>query len=293
MSRAPHAHAHALRAAARGCALAALALLGLAARPAAAGPLAQAFAQGAPPAALAAASPAELRAAAQGPDLEERAIARALLVWQADPIAAAEAFARPTVQSRKGTALLPVSTDEAAGPVYLLRALAPGRAADERAAALAAAAKAEPAWVELAPLLLDEPDAQLRRLVADLLVGSAPAAAEAPLRRAAADPEAEVRAAALRSISGHPAGARWPGLIEDGLHDVNPMVRAEAARAAGYHGLAALSPLLQALLADPEPTVRLDAVRALRRVDPQALADRRAALSADPDARVRQAALAP
>ena len=271
-------------------ALAALLLL-LAPPVAAAGPLAQAFAGGAAPAALAATPIAQLQAAAQaGADAEERAVARALLFWQAEPAAAAEAFSRPTVESRKGTALLPVERGDAAGPVYLLRALSPAGAPADRAAALAAAAKADPSWAALAPRLLATEDAAQRRLVADLLVDVDPAVADAPLRRAAADPEVQVRAAALRAISGQSSGARWTGLVEDGLQDVNPVVRAEAARAAGYHGLSALSPLLQSLLADADASVRLDAVRALGRVDPQALADRRAALAADPDARVRQAA---
>lgn len=110
------------------------------------------------------------------------------------------------------------------------------------------------------------------------------------LRRELGHEDPTRRRDVVRMLSGHPA-ERVSELVLEAMNDPEPIVRVEAAEAAGRLRLrAAVSPLLD-WMNDPEPRARLAAGRALGRIgDPRALASLTRALG-DTDAAVRRGAV--
>jgi HEAT repeat protein len=114
-----------------------------------------------------------------------------------------------------------------------------------------------------------DPDPGARRVSTEILADALPPGAVEALRRALADDDPEVRAAALRGLAGAP-----DGMAEDMvplLSDAEPRVRIAAAQAVAAHSEpSALGPRVRPLLEDPDPEVRAAAAGALLPSDDQA-----------------------
>jgi hypothetical protein len=224
-----------------------------------------------------------------------RARAGAALVWRRDaPLAEAITTLAP-VSTRTGAARFTDARvrSAAATPLLLERLLSGVGTSGDRAAIVEAVRFSEGHWSDaVAGLVAAERDPAVREQLVGALrhADSEDAAAALPL--AAKDTSPAVRAAAMRAIGSREDGATYAPLALTALTDVDPDVRAHAARAVGWLGLSAGWDDVVALLADPDAEVRLKAVAALERLDPAAAAAlpaMRARLT-DPDARVARAA---
>lgn len=138
----------------------------------------------------------------------------------------------------------------------------------------------------------DEPDAWVRSVLVESIRHSDAELALSVLSDAARDDDAEVRAAAVRSIGWVDGGAQLEAVLVTAMSDDSADVRVNAARAAGWKGLDGAWDALRGLLSDDDAQVRLRALRALQRID----AERAAGLSeldalvSDADAKVARAA---
>jgi HEAT repeat protein len=150
-------------------------------------------------------------------------------------------------------------------------------------------ARADRAAVSAVAAALDDPDAGVRRLAAELLGDLDPAEAEPALERAVRDEDADVRATAMRSLvrsSAFGASEVIPPLLRDPSPDV---------RAAALDALAAFRAdraRARPLLADEDPLVRARAASVLLErggTDPEARSTFEE-LATSPDAVVRAAA---
>ena len=180
-----------------------------------------------------------------------------------------------------------------ATPLLLERALGTPDPA-LRAALVEVAARAGGAWSgPVAALVEADADARVRALAAELLDDADPAAAALGLPVGARDPDAGVRAAAMRAIGGREDGDAYRALLAAGLADASPEVRRAAARSAGWLDQTQLYGAVAELLSDADAEVRLSALHAAARLDGARLAADPAltALVADPDPRVSRAAL--
>jgi HEAT repeat protein len=107
-----------------------------------------------------------------------------------------------------------------------------------------------------------DPDPGTRRISTQILADALPPGAVEALRRALADDDPEVRAAALRGLAGAPDG--MAGEIVPLLSDAEPRVRIAATQAFAAHSeSSALGPRVRPLLEDPDPEVRAAAAGAL------------------------------
>lgn len=224
----------------------------------------------------------------------ETAVAEA---WRDHPLEAAAAAKAEPITTRNG---MPRFVGEEvrnphATPILLARVADPREDLGERVALVEAAVRSGGDWDGVVVgLLAEEPEPALRRMLAEVLREADPAEAAAGLARAAADPAAEVRAAAMRAIGGRKDGATLADALMPGLGDADAAVRRDAARALGWLGVAQGWAGIEPLLADPSAEVRLAALRALERLDRPRLARLPAlrALDGDPDPRVARAAAA-
>ena len=112
------------------------------------------------------------------------------------------------------------------------------------------------------------------------------------LRRAFADPETEVRIAAVRRSASHTVCERLAAELRNALADRDAGLRAEAAKTIGVLKIEAAQGELVTALGDGSPEVRLEAMRALDSISPGSLAGTAAvvALRSDPDVRVAELA---
>lgn len=123
-----------------------------------------------------------------------------------------------------------------------------------------------------------------------------PTASEPTVTRLAAiaadDPQATVRAWALRALVGVTAPADLGPALTRAAADAAPGVRIGAARALGKGGVPGAGPLLARLLADPDPGVRVEAVTAVGAAMGDAAPAMLRDVLAGPDAGLRAAAVA-
>lgn len=112
------------------------------------------------------------------------------------------------------------------------------------------------------------------------------------MRRAFADPETEVRLAAVRRAASHAVCERLASELRNALTDRDATLRAEAAKSIGALKIEAARDELVTALGDGSAEVRLEAMRALDAIAPGSLAGTAAvvALRSDPDARVAELA---
>ncbi len=145
------------------------------------------------------------------------------------------------------------------------------------------------AMVELASQQQDE---RLRSVMVASLRYADDAWALQGLRAGLQDTSELVRAEAARAAGWHDSGATLASELISASSDDDAYVRAMAARSLGYLQLSAAFDSLALLLADPEARVRLQAINALERLDPQRLAEQPllAVLARDPDPAVARAA---
>ncbi len=238
-------------------------------------------------------------AAAGEDDWRLRARAGAAEAWRLDPANAARIATIGPVVTRNGALRFTARElrSPSAAPLLIERLLGGAGTSAERAALAAALPLTRGDWAEaVAEMLATEADPGVRAQLAGALE-QAPspddsADAALGLKRAAADPDAAVRAAAMRAIGGRADGAALGSVVVRGFADPDASVRAFAARAAGYLGLAEAWGPVSGLLVDDVAEVRLRAVAALERLDPAAAASlpALAALRTDADVRVARAA---
>jgi hypothetical protein len=145
---------------------------------------------------------------------------------------------------------------------------------------------------DVVALFHGEPAADVRAVLVAGAADFSAADAEPFLVDALRDPAAPVRAAALRALSQHPAGAAWGRLAALSTTDADATVRALAVRHLGWSGDRGGWDLAAAALEDAAPEVRLAALRAVERLDAPRAAGLAAVqrLAADPDAAVATAA---
>ncbi len=242
------------------------------------------------------ASESQLKAWETGEDWEKRVTAMDVRAWQYDQVVASVAWTVEPSQTR-----LPafrfmdprLEVPAAAGP--LLARLVHGRESlDVRVAIVEAITRTGGDWPEvLADMLPDEADVATRTVMVE-------AARRAPIEHAVellklgfTDKVASVRAAAAETCPWVDANGALDGLVILALADVDAIVRAEAARAAGWMRIEdSWTPIVK-LLGDPDPRVRLQAVKALQRLDPADTAGlpEVGALKQDADTKVQRAAI--
>jgi HEAT repeats len=226
---------------------------------------------------------------------QERHDARLALAWRADPDAAALAWEGTPVLSRTMVPLFtgPDFHGEVAGVVLVDRLRRGEVSTDWRGGLALAAVRAGGVPAEdLIGLFRDEPSAEARAVLLDVLKDAEKGLALAGLAEAMADDSATVRAAALQVLGGRADGAARADLVLTGTRDADPEVRAAAFQAVGWLGLSDLWDAAVVGLADPQARVRMKALRALERLD----ADRAVtlpevqAMSQDPDTSVASVA---
>ncbi len=241
------------------------------------------------------ASESQLKSWETGDDWEKRVTAMDVRAWQYDQVVASVAWTVEPAQTR-----LPafrfmdprLESPAAAGP--LLARLVHGReSVDVRVAIVEALTRTGGDWPEvLADMLPEETDVATRTMMVE-------AARRAPIEHAVdllklgfADKTASVRAAAAETCPWVDANGALEGLVLLALADTDPIVRAEAARAAGWMRIEdSWTPIVK-LLGDPDARVRLQAVKALQRLDPADTAGlpEVGALKHDADTKVQRAA---
>lgn len=215
--------------------------------------------------------------------------------WRDHPVEAAAAANATPITTRNG---LPRFVGEdvwnpVATPILLERAFDPSEPLPLRVALVEAAVRSDGDWSEAVVGQLGvEREAELRRMLAEVLREAEPGPAAVGLARASRDPDAAVRAAAMRAIGGRADGAVLSDALLRGLRDSDAKVREEAARSTGWLSLDQGWDGLATLLGDADPDVRLNAVRALERLDAARLRGlpELTALRADIDPRVARAA---
>lgn len=196
--------------------------------------------------------------------------ASASAAWREHPVEARAASEAEPIRTRTGQPRFvgeevwnPLAT-----PVLLERLIEGDEDSAVRVALVEAAVRSGGEWSEVVVGQLQvEADPTVRRMLAEVLRDADAGPAAEGLRRAAQDPDADVRAAAMRAVSGRPDGIRYEGLVQAGLSDPHADVRQHAARAAGWLRLAQSWDALEALLSDESDEVRLNALRALERLD--------------------------
>lgn len=110
-------------------------------------------------------------------------------------------------------------------------------------------------------------------------------------RQGLADPVGLVRAEAARSAGWHADGDRLTGELIAALEDSDTEVRAAAARSLGVLRIDAAFGPVSGLLADDDAEVRLQALHAVERIDPDRARPIAAPLLSDGDARVARLAV--
>jgi len=256
-------------------------------------------------AALAAAPTAEVLSARAAPtsvtprgDLRAWALQADAAAHAADPALTAMAWSAEPGVTRAGTARFnrpELESPAAAGPLFA-RLLLAGEAPEVRAALVEAIARTGGDWAPaMVRLQAAEADAWVRLFILESARRAPEREALVLLRGGVVDPEARVRAAAVRAIPAVPtAAAAMSREVLAALGDPSAEVRAGAARSAGWMGLQGASQGLSSLVSDAGPEVRLAALRALERLHGAGGAPtQRAAqaLSEDVDPGVRRAAL--
>lgn len=239
-----------------------------------------------------AATAAELAAPATGWQAD---LARAVV--QAERSAPAAVRALRTLQpltTRAGTLRLvgdPLDA-ETASPVLaarLLQSTDPGL----RSALAEALPRTGGDWAPwTAHLAATEADPSVRAVLLEALERAPRATALPALVVGLSDDDAGVRAAAVRTLADHEAGATQAAALVARLKDPDPAVRAAAGQALGWFAHAPAWNALEASVADEDATVRLRALRALQRIDARRAADSAAVQSAtrDLDPKVSRAA---
>jgi len=236
-----------------------------------------------------------LEALAEHPDWRVRVQAMAALSARRDPaLAATVASAQPSM-SRAGVLRFadPALVQDAAVPLMVDRLVHGGDDAQGRAAIVDMLRRTRGDWTDAVVALIPaEPDPWARAAMVAALEKAPGASAMDGIRAAAADPAAQVRAAAMRAVGGRSDGAEQADIVLAGLSDPEPQVRADAAQAAGWRHIAAAWAPLVGLLADRDASVRLRALRGLQKLDPAQAAHLPLvdALCHDPDPKVQAAA---
>lgn len=217
------------------------------------------------------ASESTLKAWEAGTDWRNRVTAMDVRAWQYDQSTAAAAWTLSPAATRLPALRLldpRLETPAAAGPL-LARLAWGGEAPDVRVALVEALVRTGGDWSPVVVAMFpDEVDVPTRAMMVQVARRAPPADALTLVRQGFADRAAPVRAAAAETcpwVEGHEA---LDGLVVAALADPDPVVRAEAARSAGWMEIASSwSPIVK-LLGDADAGVRLQALRALQRLDP-------------------------
>jgi hypothetical protein len=241
------------------------------------------------------ATESQLSAWEAGPDWKKRVTALDVQAWQYDRSVAVMAWTSVPVPTRAGSLRLvdpSLETPSAAGPL-LARLTWGNEDTPVRAALVDALPRTQGAWpAVLAFMLPDERDPVVRAATMETARFAPPAEAAAILVQGFGDSVGEVRAAAVRTtpyVAVHKP--LEPGIV--GLFaDADAVVRAEAARAAGWLQIAESWEPLVKLLADTDARVRASAVRSLQRLDAAEAAElpQIESLKQDKDLKVQRAA---
>lgn len=238
----------------------------------------------------------ELGAWATGTDWKKRVTALDVRAWQYDRSVAMTAWTADPAPTRSGTLRMVDPTLEspaAAGPL-LARLTWGNETPNVRVALVEALPLTGGGWpAVLAFMLPDEKDPAVRAATMGVARYSPAAEAAAILVQGFGDGVPDVRAAAIRNTPYVTIHAQLEPGVLGALADTDALVRAEAARAAGWLQIHdAWDPLVK-LLADPDSRVRLTAVRSLQRLDAAEAADlpQIDTLKRDKDSKVQRAAM--
>lgn len=207
---------------------------------------------------------------AQAADWRADLDARVSAAWREHPVEATAATRAEPIHTRTGQPRFVGEEvwNPAATPILLERLIEGQEEPAVRIALVEAVVRSGGDWSEsVVGLLQVEPDAAVRRMLAEVLREAEAGPAAEGLGRAFRDPESAVREAAMRAIAGRADGARFEALVQAGLFDRDAGVRQHAARAAGWLHLGQSWGAIEALLSDESAEVRLSALRALERLD--------------------------
>ncbi len=188
--------------------------------------------------------------------------------------------------------------DNPAAAAIFVRRLAEEPSAEVRMALIEALPRTGGDWFDGVMAHLDsEREPQVRKAVMAIMIRAEPSRAATGIARGLQDADPLVRAeAAVAAGSLPPAEVQQRPELLSRLHELlaeaHAPSRAGAARSLGILGLIASFEAIEPLLGDGEAAVRLQALRALVRLDPERAAGLPAvrALRADPDSKVSRAA---
>ena len=201
---------------------------------------------------------------------EVRLQAQVVQIWRRDPDRAKLCWSSKPGITRNGMPRFagePWRGPEAAS-LLLERFIQGSDDTETRAALIAGLQHTDGDWSEAVVSLLEtEPESRIREVMADVLRHADAGVVWEGLTHAAADPEAEVRAAAMRSIGSRADGADGTALLLTALSDENPQVRGMAAKSTGWLKIEQSYEVVRPLITDENPDVRLHALRAIRRID--------------------------
>jgi hypothetical protein len=221
---------------------------------------------------------AELDRALADSRWEVRLQAELVQIWRADPERAALCWESDPGLTRKGTPRFAgeIWRGPDSAPLLLERLVQADESAELRGALVGALSHTDGDWTQAISSLFElEADASVREVMADVLRHGEASFAWTGLSQAAADPDAAVRAAAMRSIGSRDDGIQGAALLSSAMSDSDATVQAMAARSSGILQISDAWDPIRALLDHSDASVRLNALRALSRID----ADRAAQLT--------------
>ena len=229
------------------------------------------------------------------PDWRVRTQASIVLLWRADPDLFETIWTAQTYRGRRGRILRfaePAMELPAATPAILERLLRTDEPAKVRVALVKLLVRDGQASEHMVGLLgaIDDPEVRLH-VVHGFRQTSLDQAALG-LSLALQDIDPRVRAEAARSAGWRPDGAVLADALLQALEDPEDEPRAMAARALGWLAIEAAVEPLSALVADEAAEVRLHALRSLDRIDADVALRLPAldALTRDPDSKVARVA---
>jgi hypothetical protein len=237
--------------------------------------------------------PDEALRAESAADWRASLTATAVLAWRTDADAALAVWNAPARETRGGTAMIDARVGQSVPSVLAERLVHKGENPGLRAALVDQLRRTDADWVGwIAGVLASDDSAAVRAVCAETMrYADGPVAVEA-LRTGLADADPMVRAAAARGAGWSKAG---PGLVAELLaatSDGDHSVAGYAARSLGWLGAADAFDAVAAVTEGPDWRARLAALRAMERLDAARAASHPSVLAAlsDADARVSRAA---